>query len=66
MGHSSGTNAVPNAMVSPVAQAARRASRGGRLNMRPVSRPIMGMAAKAAAVPSRPAEMAPDATGISA
>ncbi len=66
IGHSSGTNAVPIPMASPVAQAARRASRGGWRSIRPTSRPMTGMAAKATAEPRRPAAIAPVATGITA
>ncbi len=62
----SGTKAAAIAIVRPVAQAARRARRGGSVNILAASRAISGSRAKATAVPSRPAAMAPIATGSSA
>ena len=66
IGHSSGTNAAPTVTARPVAHAARLASLGGWLNIRPASSPISGMSTNATALPSRPAEMAPKAIGSSA
>ena len=66
IGHSSGTNAAATVTARPVAHAARLASFGGWLNMRPACSPISGMSTNATALPSRPAEMAPNAIGSNA
>ena len=59
----SGTNAAATATPSPVAQAARRASRGGWVNIRAAIMAISGSSTKTTAVPIRPAATAPVATG---
>ena len=66
IGHSTGTNAVPTVTISATAQAARRASRGDSLNIRPAARPMTGISTNATALPRRPAATAPNATGSSA
>jgi hypothetical protein len=65
-GHSSGANAAPSAMSSPVAHAARRAWRREAVTILAAFIPISGSITKANAVPSRPAATAPVATGSSA
>ena len=62
----SGTNAVATATPRPVAQAARRASRGGWVNIRAAVSAISGRSTKTTAVPIRPAAIDPIATGSSA
>ena len=66
IGHNSGTNAAPTVTARPVAHAARRASFGGWLSIRPASIPMSGISTNATALPIRPAEIAPNATGSSA
>ena len=66
IGHSTGTNAVLIITSRPTAHAARRASRADSVNIRPAARPMSGISTNATALPSRPAETAPKATGSSA
>src|SRR5712692_5228822 len=64
--HTSGTNAVATATLRPVAQAARRASRGGWVNIRAAVSAISGSSTKTTAVPILPSATDPMATGSSA
>ena len=66
IGQINGTKAAATATSRPVAQAARRARRGGPVSIRPTAMPMSGSRTKAMAVPSRPVATAPIATGSSA
>ncbi len=62
----SGAKAAAIATTRPVAQAARRARRGGSVKIRAASTAMTGMRTKTTAEPKRPAATAPMPTGSSA
>ena len=64
--HTNGTNAMSRARRRPSAQAARRDRRGLSVSTLVTSRPRTGKSAWTSAVPTRPCEIAPVATGSSA